>query len=548
MVAPDFSEAGLTEVLTDYTPYLADSLSQAAIYVSQCYQGSPSSSLGCGPFVKPYLEAKAVDRDAPCPFSTMCKTDDSNMLIDTGFLNSHYDFGINAPEKERFLFRMALSCAPLKTEGYSERYNVSQDRSYTQYYYGPGGNNNYTFAASNDVFYELMSATNMSSFIADYSVKLESASLYNGTFIEVETTFQPVPEILGQGRDVFIVFLSAGGVVFLDQTLDPWYYATTPVELEFLSVKSHATVYRQEQASSALACAFQEQYCMPPLNTKGNCTPLGSPRDVRQLIQKFSPNEKISQRIKWLIAAVQTLEPAPFDVLNTLGQQALSAHRTLLQGQQGYLPPDQWKAEVRNWFDISLAARQNAYIKTATGPPSTVHEAAVRRPANDVERTLCRNQKVTSADYVSFSFLGLMIILVFGLAIIAVSCWLEQLASCIQRRWGRDDYQHLEWITNGALQLQRLAHEELGIGEWESCDTSIPVTRQLDELATLDLTDRSHPRFASRPKEIAGPPSQQDTAISWDSTSTLDTQNLGFFLFDVSGKPLSVTTSPREYV
>ncbi|KAI0101019.1 hypothetical protein GGR51DRAFT_575138 [Nemania sp. FL0031] len=547
MVVPDFFEPSLTEVFTDYTPYLADFLSQAAIYASQCYGSSSSSALGCGIFVKPYLKAKTINANAPCPFPSLCKTADSNLFLDTGLLNSHHDFGINAPEKERFLFRMTLACAPLKSEGYSKSYNVSQDRSYTQYFYGRGVNTNYTLAASNDVFYELVSATDMSSFTADYSIRLNSALLHNGTTAELESNFHPIPEILGQNRDVFIVFLSAGGVLFLNQTLDPWYHATQPVPLEFFSGRSHATLYRQDQAASALACASQEQYCMPPLNRKTSCTPLGPSLDARHLIQESSPNKQVSQRMKWLIAVVQNLEPAPFDVLNTLGQQALTSRRTLLQGQQGYLPHDKWKTEVRHWFDISLAARQNAYVIAAAGPPSSVHEAAIQRPVNAEERNLCRSQKVISADYVSFSFLGLMIILVFGLVFIAVSCWLEQLAAWIQKRWDNGGHQRLEWITNGSLQLQRLVHEELGIGEWENCDTSMPVTRRLDELATLDLKDRNHPRFTPHRKEIVGSPSQNQTVISWDSTSTLDnTENLGFFLFDISGDPLAVTATSSK--
>ncbi|KAJ8127569.1 hypothetical protein O1611_g6069 [Lasiodiplodia mahajangana] len=507
MVVPNFAEPSLTEVFTDFIPYLADFLSQGAIYASQCYEGSSSSSLGCGIFVKPYLKPKTINTNAPCPFSTMCQTEDSNLFIDTGLLNSHYDFGINAPENERFLFRTTLACAPLKSEGYTKVYNVSQDRSYTQYFYGRDANNNYTFAASNDVFYELMSATNMSSFMADYSIRLKSAVLYNGTPAELESNFYPIPDILGQNRDVFIVFLSAGGVLFLNQTLDPWYHATKPVPLEFLSGRSHATLYRQDQAASALACASQEQYCMPPLNTKKGCTPLGPSLDARHLIQQSSSNKQISQRMKWLIAIVQNLEPAPFDVLNTLGQQALVSRRTLLQGQQGYLLLDQWKAEVQHWFDISLAARQNAYVITAAGPPSSVHEASIQRPANAEERELCRSQ----------------------------------------RRWGKDGHQRLEWITNGALQLQRLAHEELGIGEWENCDTSIPITRRLEELATLDLTDPNHPRYLPRQEGIVDLSPRPATVSNWGSSSTLEnTEDLGFFLFNISGEPLTVTATPDK--
>ncbi|KAI3326299.1 hypothetical protein HD806DRAFT_552583 [Xylariaceae sp. AK1471] len=545
MVVPDLSDTSLTEVFTDYTPYLADSLNQAATYASQCYEGSSSSSMGCGVFVKPRLKAETTDENAPCPFSSMCKTEDSNLLIDTGLLNSHYDFGINAPENERFLFRMAVACAPLKSEGFSKIYNVSQDRSYTQYFYGHGTNNDYTFAASNDAFYEL-SVTNVSSFTPDYSIGLGVASLYNGTLAVPPTTFEPIPEILGQNRDVFIVFLSAGGVLFLNETLDPWYNATKPVSLHFLSGQDRVIAYRQDQAASTLACTYQEQYCLAPFNKKESCTPLGPSLDVRQLIQESASNEQVSRQIKWSIAAAQNLEPNPLDVVDTLGPQALVSRRTLLQGEQGYLPPDQWKTEVQHWFDISLAALQNAYVKTAAGPPSSIHEAAIQRPANDVEKKLCRSQKVISTDYVSFSFLGLMIIFVLGLIIIIVSFSLELLASCIQRRWKKGGHRRLEWITNGTLQLQRLVHEELGIGEWEDCDAMIPVTRQLDDLALLDLTDEKHPRLMPQHKEIMDPPRHQNIVVNSDSSSAQGTENSESYLVDISGEPHAITTTSDD--
>lgn len=56
-----------------------------------------------------------------------------------------------------------------------------------------------------------------------------------------------------------------------------------------------------------------------------------------------------------------------------------------------------------------------------------------------------------------------------------------------------------EWFINETLQLQRLAHEELGLGEWESCTGSrvIPVTRKDQLLGTLDCTDPKHPRLVN---------------------------------------------------
>lgn len=56
-------------------------------------------------------------------------------------------------------------------------------------------------------------------------------------------------------------------------------------------------------------------------------------------------------------------------------------------------------------------------------------------------------------------------------------------------------YQNLEWVSNETLQLQRMAHEELGLGSWSGTATasSIPITAPGEQLATLDISDKRHP-------------------------------------------------------
>lgn len=49
------------------------------------------------------------------------------------------------------------------------------------------------------------------------------------------------------------------------------------------------------------------------------------------------------------------------------------------------------------------------------------------------------------------------------------------------------------------LQLQRLAHEELGLGTWTGCDKDVPVTARFERLGVLDVTERTHPRLRVLP-------------------------------------------------
>jgi hypothetical protein len=57
----------------------------------------------------------------------------------------------------------------------------------------------------------------------------------------------------------------------------------------------------------------------------------------------------------------------------------------------------------------------------------------------------------------------------------------------------------MEWTVNGTLQLQRLAHEELGYGTWRDCDKEVPIPILGDEeLAVLDMADVEHPRLRGK--------------------------------------------------
>jgi hypothetical protein len=55
----------------------------------------------------------------------------------------------------------------------------------------------------------------------------------------------------------------------------------------------------------------------------------------------------------------------------------------------------------------------------------------------------------------------------------------------------------LSWISDGYLQLQRLAHEGAGCNDWKGGADEVPVSKdieqQVPELASLDVSDVEHP-------------------------------------------------------
>lgn len=100
-----------------------------------------------------------------------------------------------------------------------------------------------------------------------------------------------------------------------------------------------------------------------------------------------------------------------------------------------------------------------------------------------------------STSHTSFSVLGLCITLILGGIIILIELADEPLFRFIQRRGNFGSYKHLEWISNETLQLQRMAHEEVGAGTWTGTDESLPTTNRGERLATLNIDDRKHPRL-----------------------------------------------------
>lgn len=128
--------SNVTDAMTVIRPYQSRVVDNALSYAQQCYSSSDSSMVDCNRFVAPRLAAVSVDYSAECPFaSNMCRTNASNLRIDSGYIDSNRDLGLNAPTDERFSWRTVLHCAPLVTDGY--RSNVTYDnQTFIRYHYG----------------------------------------------------------------------------------------------------------------------------------------------------------------------------------------------------------------------------------------------------------------------------------------------------------------------------------------------------------------------------------------------------------------------------
>ena len=150
-------------------PYKSRKLQSSGTYAQQCYSPDLADSQYCTTYVPKSINSTVV-ANASCPFDKeMCRTQSSNFIVDSGYLDSHEHFGLNAPASQRFQYRRVVHCAPLTTENYTMQRNVSSDRSYTGYMFGPMIGKNVTYEYTNDDMFETV-ALNGSSATPDYQL------------------------------------------------------------------------------------------------------------------------------------------------------------------------------------------------------------------------------------------------------------------------------------------------------------------------------------------------------------------------------------------
>jgi hypothetical protein len=63
-------------------------------------------------------------------------------------------------------------------------------------------------------------------------------------------------------------------------------------------------------------------------------------------------------------------------------------------------------------------------------------------------------------------------------------------------------YGFAEWQASSTLQLQRIAHENLGLGRWKKTNETIPVTGAGERLGILDVSDHKHARMIAPTTEL----------------------------------------------
>ncbi|PHH78897.1 hypothetical protein CDD82_2769 [Ophiocordyceps australis] len=400
-----FSPQKNVDEVSAFWVYLTRMVSDAANYAQKCYEAQGASVLDCTTFVKRRLPTN-INVQAPCPFGGgICRSNTSNIELDTGYLNSHEHLGINFPPEKRILFRHVLKCAPLQTSGYFKHVNTPYG-NITQYHYGPNliQDSDYTIQAPTiEDQYQLNQPLleSQGHLAPDLIIEQTQAMASNHTISKKLSQFDPIPQLVRPDGDVFLFFLMGGGVQFIKPTADPWYRATIPIPgTEYNSDNSNSSsmAYRPEDAASPLGCLKQYQFC----NAFNRCGLLAGYHDAKDsaqlLFDSLDPRHGDAAKTEY----------SPFDwfrliffsgtvVLETIVYRGKS-----LQSQQmfmgdfvGSLPDNQWQHDVTHWWNTALAAIQDVFVLVVSGSTDPLF-AKLNDTIID-EPYICRHQVLAPA-------------------------------------------------------------------------------------------------------------------------------------------------------
>jgi hypothetical protein len=287
---------------------------------------------------------------------------------------------------------------------------------------------------------------------------------------ECFSTFTPIPALMRQDADVSIHFL-ATSAQYLSPINDPWFLSQDPVVVPGLfngDNSTNTTVYMNDYSVSAVACTTQSQLCSIQ---SGQCSELGAEvpfQDGSELSSIFTESQMpILNRL-----ASTSFSHVPLDV----GSANLLASAHCWYETCDALPENQWQLEFSRYFNTWVTNMQLNSLVFVSGPLDPVYQP-YWLPASTEDSWMCSSQIVVRSDYLSFSVLGVALIMSIGGLIILLNISFDKMLGFFRKERGEAAK---EWQHMSLFQMQRVALEGCQLGSWRSLEKDVPTTNHFE--------------------------------------------------------------------
>ncbi|KAF2459446.1 hypothetical protein BDY21DRAFT_338281 [Lineolata rhizophorae] len=426
---------------------------------------------GYGPrMIKWDTTISSIGNGTSCPFASGMCANNTIARFDSGFLNSHWDFGINTAESDRVEFRRVMECAPLTREGYFEEWQSLEgvnssvglgavqrvpNEAFQQFFYGP----NVVYGLNSTFVYSNVTAA---STLWDYNpLPFNILAMDSLVGLPQSSDFIAIPELNRTDGDVILFFLM-GGVSYTEPVYDPWFSAQKPILVNIPGEGGfrEVTVYEAEYQISAMGCVWKEQWCNPATKGGRTCTPLSASINLDPMAIMTSGKQKnIVHRVSWPDVMVE-----PRNVVLKSRASILLANLNG-GGPRPAVSNTTWVEELDHIFGTTLAGMQiwnYRYSGGYDGDP-----AVITTPLAN-ETWQCDNQIIVNNDYSCFSVLGIALTLAVGGLIIALSLSISHIVAVYEKYRNKHTYGRLEWDYLEAMALQKnvyTSHTDLTTGK-----------------------------------------------------------------------------------
>lgn len=425
-------------------------------YAHNCYGGESSRGFfDCSKFVSRSLPF-SEEHNVSCPFQQgICMPgENSAFAMDSGNI-SFSALGINKKHSKDLSVRRRTTCAVVNQLAFFLGTTTGPAENQTNFMFSfwtdsPGGANATIGYRTDD---------NNSAY------DLREFTLIDNT---ASKALQPTRDT----NDVSLMLLRASGVEFYDAQDDPWFSAHEKVEFDNSTGLAEAppdyTRYQVDHFLNVLACDERTQLCN---QITGQCTqwrglllrfddlvsPLGEPL-VEQGMDGFD------DMFSSLFLVLQSLMTSYLtNSIQGRGHAALQAIKYFYIGSQYRLDPEQWKVELRYWFQMALARMQLEIFNTIERPADVDPERSRNEWAGseDILKANCGCIKFRSPGHTSLSTTGILVILLCTLLLALISVFDHLMAS----RFLRGRFRHLlsAWEQNENLALLQRSVDEVSL-------------------------------------------------------------------------------------
>ena len=217
--------------------------------------------------------------------------------------------------------------------------------------------------------------------------------------------FSPIPELNANkpGEVVFLVFVSANGVNYIEQVDDDLFSAHQPAsaiqDINELN-QGDIPVFHADQPTAALGCVTRLDLWNPYRNLS---TPLLLIDTVDRVFQSLQLNERQFNTMDLILTAWEGMDCTVQGALTNPTTTSLLVRNKLSSTRVGPLPSDQWQREVTHWQATALARLQRGLLEQFTGPSDPSMDRYVNTTRNADQKELCKTQvSATTSQMIVF--------------------------------------------------------------------------------------------------------------------------------------------------